>query len=346
MTSPSNISVDPEEQASYQSNLREDVLQENASVVKAELTELEEVKEQVVVLERYETVLKDRIAEKETELKSNPSDESAQKEVLYLKNELAQVQKKLRKAKITVEELEKIAETGSNEDQRYDDPVLNQLNEKSASIQKELTNENLSAQEKQTLQKELTQVETQKTVQENKLMTEEIVENKQVASELESQLKEKAKINETTQTNSLVALAQQKELNNEAANLIEDANATKNQAEKNYLLNKALEKQEHANDIVQTALVENKLQALEEENGIESLETKADLEKKQRRYSIQVGELTREIQALDQQIATAKGKELTQHQADKNQKVEQRALVQKQLEEVQSALAIDDKLPG
>src|SRR5574343_284626 len=345
MTSPSNISVDPEEQASYQSNLREDVLQENASVVNAEPTELEELKEQVVVLERYETVLKDRIAEKETELKSNPSDESTQKEVLYLKNELAQVQKKLRKAKITVGELEKIAETGSNEDQRYDDPVLNQLNEKSASLQKELANENLSAKEKQTLQKELTQVETQKTVQENKLMTEEIADNKQQSTELEAQLKEDAKINETTQTNSRVALAQQKELNKEAATLIEDASATKNPVEKNYLLNKALEKQEQANDIVQTTLVENKLQALEEENGIESLETKADLEKKQRRYTIQVGELTREIQVLDQQIAAAKGKELTQLQTEKNQKVEERALVQKQLEEVNTALAKEDKLP-
>src|SRR5574343_246897 len=335
MTSPSNISVDPEEQASYQSNLREDVLQENASVVNAEPTELEELKEQVVVLERYETVLKDRIAEKETELKSNPSDESTQKEVLYLKNELAQVQKKLRKAKITVGELEKIAETGSNEDQRYDDPVLNQLNEKSASLQKELANENLSAKEKQTLQKELTQVETQKTVQENKLMTEEIADNKQQSTELEAQLKEDAKINETTQTNSRVALAQQKELNKEAATLIEDASATKNPVEKNYLLNKALEKQEQANDIVQTTLVENKLQALEEENGIESLETKADLEKKQRRYTIQVGELTREIQVLDQQIAAAKGKELTQLQTEKNQK----------LEELNTALAKEDKLP-
>ena len=345
MTSPLNVSVDPEEQASYQSNLREDVLQENASVVTAEPRELDELKEQVVVLERYETVLKDRIAEKEAELKSNPSDESTQKEVVYLKDELTQVQKKLRKAKITVGELEKIAANGSTEDQRYDDPVLNQLNEKSASLQKELATENLSAKEKQSLQKELTQVETQKTVQENKLMTEEIADNKQQSMEFESQLKDDAKINETTQTNSRVALAQQKELNNEAAALIEDANATKNPVEKNYLLNKALEKQEQAKDIVQTTLVENKLQALEEENGIESLETKADLEKKQRRYTIQVGELTREIQTLDQQIAAAKGKELTRLQTEKNQKVEERGLVQKQLEEVNTALAKEDKLP-
>ncbi len=345
IASPSNISIDPEEQASYQSNLREDVLQENASVVNAEPSELNELKEQVVVLERYETALKERIAEKESVLKSNPSDEASQKEVLYLKDELTHVQKKLRKAKISIGELEKIAAFGTTEDQRYDDPELNQLTEKSASLQKELANENLSAKEKQSLQKELTQVETQKTVQENKLMTEEIADNKQQSTELESQLKDDAKINETTQTNSRVALAQQKELNNEAATLIEDANATKNPIEKNYLLNKALEKQEQANDIVQTTLVENKLQALEEEKGIKSLETKADLEKKQRRYTIQVGELTREIQTLNQQIATAKGKELTRLQTEKNQKVEERALVQKQLEEVNTALAKEDKLP-
>ncbi len=345
MNSPLNNSVNLEEQASYQSNLREDVLQENASIVAAEPSGLNELKEQIAVLEGYEAELKERIADKEAELKANPSNEATQKEVVYLKDELAQVQKKLRKAKITVGELEKIADSGSNEVQRYDDPVLNQLNEKSASLQKELANENLSAKEKQTIQKELAKVETQKTVQENKLMTEEIADNKQQSTELESQLKNDAKINETTQTNSRVALAQQKELNNEAATLIEDANATKNPVEKNYLLNKALEKQEKAKDIVQTALVENKLQALEEENGIESLETKADLEKKQRRYSIQVGELTREIQVLDQQIAAAKGKELTQLQTEKNQKVEERALIQKQLEEVNSALAKDDKLP-
>jgi hypothetical protein len=345
ITSPSNISIDLEEQESYQSNLREDVLQENASVVNAEPSELNEIKEQVVVLERYETALKERIAEKETVLKSNPSDEASQKEVLYLKDELTHVQKKLRKAKISIGELEKIAAFGTTEDQRYDDPELNQLNEKSASLQKELANENLSAKEKQSLQKELTQVETQKTVQENKLMTEEIADNKQQSTESESQLKDDAKINETAQTNSRVALAQQKELNKEAATLIEDANSTKNPVEKNYLLNKALEKQEQANDIVQATLVENKLQALEEEKGIESLETKADLEKKQRRYTILVGELTREIQTLDQQIASAKGKDLMNLQTEKNQKVEERSLVQKQLEEVNNVLAKEDKLP-
>ena len=346
MASTSTMQVDPEEQASYQANLREDVLQENASVVSAEPNELNELKEQVVVLERYETVLKERISEKEAQLKSNPTDDATQKEVLYLKDELAQVQKKLRKAKITIGELEKVAAFGnSSEDKRYDDPVLNQLNEKSVSLQEELSNENLSEKEKKTLQKELTQVEEQKTVQENKLMTEEIAANKQQASVNETQLKEDAKINETAQVNSRVALAQQTELNNEVAALIEEANTIKNPVEKNYILNKALEKQEKANDIVQSTLVENKLQSLEEENGIESLETKADLEKKQRRYFIQVGELTREIQNLDQQIAVAKGKELTSLQTQKNQKIEERALIQKQLDAVKSALEKEEVLP-
>jgi len=346
MASTSTMQVDPEEQASYQANLREDVLQENASVVTAEPNELNELKEQVVVLERYETVLKERISEKEAQLKSNPTDDATQKEVLYLKDELAQVQKKLRKAKITIGELEKVAAFGnSSEDKRYDDPVLNQLNEKSVSLQEELSNENLSEKEKKTLQKELTQVEEQKTVQENKLMTEEIAANKQQASVNETQLKEDAKINETAQVNSRVALAQQTELNNEVAALIEEANTIKNPVEKNYILNKALEKQEKANDIVQSTLVENKLQSLEEENGIESLETKADLEKKQRRHFIQVGELTREIQNLDQQIAVAKGKELTILQSQKNQKIEERALIQKQLDAVKSALEKEEVLP-
>ena len=346
MASTSTMQVDPEEQASYQANLREDVLQENASVVSAEPNELNELKEQVVVLERYETVLKERISEKEAQLKSNPTDDATQKEVLYLKDELAQVQKKLRKAKITIGELEKVAAFGnSSEDKRYDDPVLNQLNEKSVSLQEELSNENLSEKEKKTLQKELTQVEEQKTVQENKLMTEEIAANKQQALVNETQLKEDAKINETAQVNSRVALVQQTELNNEVAALIEEANTTKNPVEKNYLLNKALEKQEKANDIVQSTLVENELQSLEEENGIESLESKADLEKKQRRYFIQVGELTREIQNLDQQIAVAKGKELTSLQTQKNQKIEERALIQKQLDAVKSALEKEEVLP-
>ena len=41
--------------------------------------------------------------------------------------QLAQVQEKLRKAKITIGDLEKVAEFGTSKTQRYDDPLLNKL---------------------------------------------------------------------------------------------------------------------------------------------------------------------------------------------------------------------------
>jgi hypothetical protein len=345
VSSQSTATIDPAEKASYLSKLREDVLKDNASAMNADPSELNELKDQISVLGSYETLLKERIADAEDGVKSNPSNQIGQREIIYLNDELSQVQKKLRKAKITVGELEKVADFGPKEVQRYDEPVLNQLTEKSALLEKKLMNETLNPIERETLQKELTQVEKQKTVQENKLMSTEIAENKQRLNEQTSQLKENSNVNQSTQTNSRLTLAQQEQLNKEAGELIKKADGSKNPVEKNYLLNQALEKQEKANDITQTALVENKLQALQQENGIELLETKADLEKKQRRYSIQVGELTREISTLDQQIPATKRKELKQLQEQKNQKTEQLSLIQLQLENLNEQLSKEDKLP-
>lgn len=343
--SESTTSIDPKEKAVYLSKLREDVLKDNTSVMNADPSELNELKDQISVLGSYETLLKERITDVEVAVKSNPSDKDSQREIIYLNDELAQVQKKLRKAKITVGELEKVAEFGPKEEHRYDDPLLNKLTEKSALLEKKLMNETLNPIERETLKKELTEIEVQKTVQENKLMSAELTENKQQLIEQVSQIKEDAKVNQSTQANSRLALAQQEALNKEAGELIKKADRTKNPTEKNYLLVQALERQEKANDLTQTALLENKLQALQEENGIERLETKADLEKKQRRYSIQVGELTREISTLNQQIPSAKGKELKQLQEQKNQKIEQLSLIQRQLENLNEQLSKEDKLP-
>ncbi len=125
--------------------------------------------------------------------------------------------------------------------------------------------------------------------------------------------------------------------------ILKEAQETKSAEEKNYLLNSALQKEKQANTILEEAIIENKFQQLAKENNITSLETQVTLEEKKRRYAIQVGELTRIIKELDYEISKAKRKELIALNEQRAEKVQQRTLVQQQLEALDTRLAKQEK---
>jgi hypothetical protein len=342
-TSEEPVVATSEKKESYVANLREDLLQGKSDAVTSEYSSVEQLKEQDQVLESYEKQLEQQIEKKEEVVANEPENATAKEELTWLKEELKTVQQKRRQVKITIGELEKIAVIEEPQaDELFDDPELKKLAQEENKLEQQLADPSFTSKEKQALQKELTQVQKEMAVQETSLLTKEIDQQEDASTELTTSLKSSATVNEEAQLNARTALAQQEELEDASAALKEEANATKNPEEKNYLLNEALNKQEKANDIATQALVENEIQRLEEANGIRSLETTAELEQKKRRYTIQIGELTKLITILDEQIAQAKGKDAEALKKERNEKVEQRALVQKQLDTVNEQLSIKE----
>ena len=219
---------------------------------------------------------------------------------------------------------------------------MKQLGAEEAKIEQQLNDPNLSKKERAVLEDQLETVQEKKTTKENALLTEELKTQEQETKSLTTELKSTASVNEETQLNARSAIAQQESLDTKSEQLKKEAAATKDPEEKNYLLDQAVTTQERSNDVAKEAVIENRVQQLEEQNGIESLETKSQLEQKKRRYSIQIGELTKVIQELDEQIPQAKGKEADALRAERQAKVEERALIQKQLDTVNEQIAQQD----
>ena len=133
-------------------------------------------------------------------------------------------------------------------------------------------------------------------------MSKEIAIQENESAKLSAVLKSSASGNEETKVNTQLALLKQKDLGNQSQILKESASKNKNAAEKNNLLNEALSKQQSANKIIEEALFDNEIEKISASNGIGSLETVNELEEKKKRYSIQIGELTKLITLLDDKI--------------------------------------------
>ncbi len=331
-------------QTAFVNNLREDLLQGNSAAMTEEFKTIEELKQQDAVLANYEKALSTQISEKSAELEIDSENEALKEEVSWMKEELTNVQERRRQWKISIGELEKIAnEDPTNEGNEFNDPLLTELTQKENKLQSDLTNPELTQKEKQVIQKEINQVQKEQTTQENKLITTEIANKEKVIEAQTKELKAGSTLNTETKLTSGTAIAQQESLSKEVQSIVKEAQETKSVEEKNYLLNTALEKEKQANAIIKEAIIENKIQQLEEENNITSLETQVTLEEKKRRFSIQVGELTRIIKELDTEISSAKGKELLALKEQRADKVQQRTLVQQQLEAIDTRLAQYEK---
>ncbi|MDP4866293.1 MAG: hypothetical protein NWR53_06530, partial [Crocinitomicaceae bacterium] len=280
------------------------------------------------------------------EINQNPTDAKAKEELAWLNEELAVVEKKRRQVSVSIGELEMEFVAGTTTEKRVSSPEIEKLSTEAAVLEKELESTSLSATERKSKEKELAQNRIVQEKLENELLADYVQEkNSSTTNELSALLAESSTVKDSDEKVKLVEAQVTNDLK-EAQELNNMAQATKNPSEKNYLLNQAAEKQEAAEAIVEQASYENALSKIEQENGISSLESRSDLEKKQRRFSVEVGELTSEIMALDDAIAQAKTKEQPALIAKKKSKEEERTLVQKQLDAVNEELAAIKERPS
>ena len=321
-------------------NFRKEQLKEQFGVVDANYTEKSELVNQDAQLAIYENQLNLAVSKQDEILRSNPSNTAEKEKMDWLKSELSLVQNKRRSIKISIGELEKVEVIAENNtDQRYNDPSLNQLNSQEAQLTNNLTDNSITKKERQAIQKELATVQQKQAMRENELMANEIVDQKNTNEAIAKELKDEKGVNEAASLNARATILSNESAQKEIAVLNEKVAQTKNPEEKKYILNEIIEKQEALNIQLKESLVENKIQQLQKENGIESLETEQALEAKKRRYMIQVGELSKVINELDQQIAAAKPKQAAVLIQEKELKIQQKNLVEQQITLLDKQLA-------
>jgi hypothetical protein len=321
-------------------NFRKEQLKEKFGVVDANYTEKSELVNQDAQLAIYENQLNLAVSKQDEILQSNPSNTVEKEKMDWLKSELSLVQNKRRSIKISIGELEKVEVIAENNtDQRYNDPSLNQLNSQEAQLTNNLADNSLTKKERQGIQKELDAVQQKQAMRENELMANEIVDQKNTNEAIAKELKDEKGVNEAASLNARATILSNESVQKEIAVLNEKVAQTKNPEEKKYILNEIIEKQEALNIQLKESLVENKIQQLQKENDIESLETEQALEAKKRRYMIQVGEISKVINELDQQIAAAKPKQAAVLIQEKELKIQQKNLVEQQITLLDKQLA-------
>jgi len=187
------IASSNEKKEEFVSNLREDLLQGNSNEVTKEYSTIEELETQDQVLASYENLLIEKIKEQENKVLENPSDLEEKEQLNWLKEELAQVQTKRRKVKISIGELEKLnPEVAKSTEERFDDPELKKLAEEEIKLQNSLNDPSLTSREKQAIEKELEEVQKDKTLKENSLLSTAIKNQEKETSALESELQSTA----------------------------------------------------------------------------------------------------------------------------------------------------------
>ena len=111
------------------------------------------------------------------------------------------------------------------------------------------------------------------------------------------------------------------------------AEKEKSPQEKVKLLNEVSTAQKELNTTLNEVLAENKIKALENESGV-SLLSEEELEKLKRKFSIEIGDLTTEIEKVEDQIKSASGNEKVQAENKKENLTREKSLLELRLEEL------------
>jgi hypothetical protein len=324
------VNLTPERKDEFVEDLRGTLLDGNPEELTAEHTTKEELEQQIAVLENYEEAIDTRIGEVEVEIKKESTPELVE-ELIWLKEEKETVVKKRRRAMVSIGELETNV-IASNPNTTTEDPELGTLQEKKTAIAARLE-EDLTQSERNKLTKELEAVQTRQAERENELVKEEINTDQNQGEKL---IEEVTSLGLETAVVVKVKDHYEKE-DKEIEALVQIADNADSEAEKNYLLKEAKRKRDELNKGVQEVIVEEQINLIEEEKGI-SLSTPEELVAKKRRFTVSIGEITREIARVDKQIETAKKKDVPELEAKRESLVAEKELIESRLASVDKKL--------
>lgn len=333
-----NVAPDPVKAVSEEKILM-DVFPEYESRLAAIENSTTPEKSKLAAISALETKLLEKLQKQEEAIRKERLEDSARSEEL----EVLQVMVEEKKARIQtlqkeIEQLESVQETEKEaqitnipEVAPSDDPLITELEKRELSLKQELTNPNLSKRESQKIQNELAEVNKTKSRQEvasrNKKLSEEESEVERLVNTLEELTSGESEKNPALE----IALLQQKSLNQYIQKNQAASKTAKDVQEKKYLLEQAFTQQQEVIALLESALMEASVEKFYKENGIELVYSEEEIKKKNRNYTVQIGNLTNEILQLETEIQGKKGSEREGFQELISEKIAEKTLLNKQL---------------
>ncbi len=299
------------------------------------LTEVNDLKKQQAQLVRYEQKLAQEEKEWSGAVLKNPNDQQSNQRLTAVQAEQAKVQSTLKTVEKELQNKHNLAifekETTYTS---FDDTEWKTLKEKENFLEEQRKTEKDKGKIA-SIEKAYQQAKNDRVVRENQLLTASVqsnaLNNKAIKSNLTNTSKTK---NEEVD----LLLQHQAQETKKADELTALAPKIKSVDEKHEVLTQALEASAVANELLTEAQYEAQKEKIEQDYQLKSLDSKAYLETKRRKYLVQIGALETEIIQLEEQLKTAKKKErsaLEKELKAKNQLLvgytEQAALVDQKL---------------
>lgn len=329
------VAANQEAKNEFITEQREELLGEHKDDMQQEYSTKDELEQQDARLEEYEQKLTDRIESLESDPELSSSEEKKE-ELAWLEEERGNVQKKRKNIYVTIGELttEVLADTGQ------EDPVLNDLAAEENKLENVLNDENASKAEKRQAEKRLEQVNEEQAERETELVTEELNESRAEQESVQEELNELVAEESTPALERLVETSESEKAAIEA--MEEAADNADSPEEKKYILEQAVAQQNKLNDEIEEVVNEEKVNRLEEEAGV-NLTTKEELERKKRKFMVDIGDLTMEIDKTKKQIETADESYVPALEARKESLESQRSLLEQRLNKVNQQLASEQE---
>jgi hypothetical protein len=295
---------------------------------------LEEAKRHETELKDYLLELNTKKAEIQDQLEVTPEDSELQDQLLWISQEEEKVQDQLRQMEITIGDLESSNAVAENTFEN--DPELRDLETKRTDIETQLEDESLSNSERKALDRELDDINTAALKRTNEIQSEQVVAAQQKQDNINNALQRLGQDDpETTEVKSAIAASEEERQAIET--MLEKSDGAKTEEERNYWLNEAEIRQDKLNNRLERVVENREIQNIEEREDITVL-SREELEKRRRGFIIEIGDLEVEQERVEEEISTAKRKELPALNEEKEAITAQLELLRNQLEHIEARI--------
>lgn len=316
-------------------DLRVATMGEGQNPMEMEYRTAAELRTQDQMLIFYENTLSENLEDTKKEAAKNPDDRVLEQRVKWLEEELEAVREKRRQILVTIGELETAAIVENQNDNATKAEKVESLQQQENELQASLNDPGLTSTEKKAVQEQLEEVHQERVEKENELLVEESTLRSKENAQLTEVLKTYSNDENPALTEQIKAYEQEELAIQEQLDAAEKA---KSEEERNYLLNEASERQGILQDQLNVAILEEKLKRFEEQENI-ALYSSEELEQRRRTFTVQIGELSTQIEQIDREIEGAKKKEIPPLQTQRATLLAQRSALELQLQDIERRLA-------
>ena len=317
----------------FVADLREEFMSVESLELNSVNPTLGEARDHEAKLRVYQSELRTRKSDLEDQLDSAPEDETIQNQLSWVSEEERAVETELRRMEITIGELESFNVASRTTTTTANDPELQELETKRSDLEVQLNDPNLSSSERKNLDEELSEVNQASLKRTNDIQSELVVQAQEKQDNLNNALQQLGDNDpETSEVKSAIVASEEERKAIES--LLVESDKAKSEEERNYLITQAELRQEKLNTRLERVIENREIQNIEQQQDI-TLLSRDELEKRKRGFIIEIGELEVQQDRVENEITSAKRKELPSLNEEKSAIDAQLDLLNNQLEHIE-----------